>query len=458
VDLGASVLYTEEELAAALLWAAHNWKAATAAAASNAHTNAAVQAAVGTPSFQLQVAAAAADCPADGCVFASLHVAHADLRSLRATWKALHPAGQAAYHLGVHDCLLAPSRVSVDSATRPRLWPGPAFWSPPSADKGGGKISSKCRTPSDASLTGAVAATDGTTPWGGAALPPGAVEAALAALKAGVLAVGTESAPRAIAAAAQALGLQNGASYAVLLAEALAAQQLQLAGPSAETALLQLCMQGCPAAARQHMWWRLLRCPSPQEATAWMQTLQAAAASSACPLAPLFGGDAEATGDDEAFFPFEGGLADMAAALCYDASVAQHCAVQPHHWVAPARGSGELLPPSGVLPYEQLSSLAAPLTLVCPQDTTAMYFLWRHMVSASLLSRCQPSHTRAPLCSTAPTGAGWGPWMAAPAACCPSSKPANTWCTCMHRDCVLHSQRWGRLWVFWCNLCCVLGV
>ena len=391
VDLGASVLYTEEELSAAVLWVAQHWTRGTQAAAKGIHTADALAAAVGAPVFDLSAVASAAHCPDDGCLLAPLHVPFADLTQLRGTWRSLHPAGKAAYHLGVHDCLLAPSRVAPDSAARPRLWPGPAFWPAPKAEKNT-KGTARTRMSSDTGHMSAASAEGGLSPWGAAALPPSVVDAALAALAAGVLVVGAEPAPRAIIAAAHSLDLQNGASYAVLLAEALAAQQLEASGGRGTAALRQLCMQGCPAAARKDMWGALLECPTGVEAEEWMQVLLSAAAAGQCPLAPLFAGDAEATGDDEAFFPFEGSLAQLAAALCHDASIAQQCAVQPHLWVADTAQGGALLPPSGVLPYEQLSSLAAPLTLVCPEDTTSMYFIWQRMVSVLLADAHPSSH------------------------------------------------------------------
>ena len=85
--------------------------------------------------------------------------------------------------------------------------------------------------------------------------------------------------------------------------------------------------------------------------------------------------------NDDKFFPFDETTEQVLLAFLRDNHVATNCAVDLPEIIAQGADTTHpkiRYPPSGVIPFEGISLLCAPLCYVYP-DVVDVYFVWRDM-------------------------------------------------------------------------------
>eukprot|EP01138_Halocafeteria_seosinensis_P004225 gb/GECG01004321.1/.p1 GENE.gb/GECG01004321.1/~~gb/GECG01004321.1/.p1 ORF type:complete len:775 (+),score=82.01 gb/GECG01004321.1/:1-2325(+) len=146
----------------------------------------------------------------------------------------------------------------------------------------------------------------------------------------------------------------------------------------------QMSKQGIPDHQRRKVWSVLLKTPRTRfhSAKGRYHTLLDDVFSLEYMVDDLVRADVSGCCEDDSWFPFERLISNVLMAWTRDPGLLADCTDTPHSPIRAhpqaMKGVSLQVPPSGVLPFEQLSTLAAPLCYVT-RDEAQLYELWRAM-------------------------------------------------------------------------------
>lgn len=137
--------------------------------------------------------------------------------------------------------------------------------------------------------------------------------------------------------------------------------------------------RGIPISARPHLWKQMLDVQSSPTEKSDFESLVHATISTQYLIDDMIHNDIKRTCDDDNYFVFEDTLQEVMKVFSRDSWIAKNCSLKPQtlYSIDELGKTNEAYPPSGIIPFEGLSLIAAPFCFLY-DDPKDVYFTFRN--------------------------------------------------------------------------------